>query len=167
MKGNQVKGTGGAVYWIANSLFAVVAFGTVFLPSGPNRPLLNIGVIVAVLAVALISPALYALRKYGKFGSQVSMLRPTILVRQNIYAVIRHPHYLGVMILTVGLLAITQHIVTLAAGLCAIGLLFAQIVKEEDYCREQFGEDYERYAATVPRFNVFAGMMRRMRKATT
>jgi protein-S-isoprenylcysteine O-methyltransferase Ste14 len=167
MKGNQVKGTGGVVYWIANLFFAVVVFGVVYLPAGTNRPMLTIGVIVAVLSVTLISLALYALRKYGKFGSDVSMFRPTILVRQNIYSVIRHPHYLGTMIMTVGLMAVSQHIVTLTAGLCATGLLLAQIGIEEEYCRAQFGEDYEKYTDTVPRFNVFAGMMRRMRKATT
>ena len=148
------------------SLFAVFYLGGLYLPGGTNRPLFKFGVILSVLSVAIIALAIYSFRKFGKSETRFNFNRSTVLVRQNIYAVVRHPHYLGLMVLSIGFMALSQHVVVLAAGLTFNIFILVQVSKEEEYCRERFGDAYERYAATVPSFNIFAGLWRRMHRAT-
>jgi len=74
------------------------------------------------------------------------------LVRQGIYARIRHPRYVGSLIAILGacFLAGTRLMWTVAALWCLLTLVV--IALEERELRARFGSAYEEYCRRVPRF---------------
>lgn len=74
------------------------------------------------------------------------------LVTNGVYSYIRHPQYLGIFLATSGFLL--QWITIPTAIMFPILLLmYYKLAKsEESEMREQFGDEYNRYTASVPMF---------------
>lgn len=164
MTHNRTDVVEGVVFWLAMSLFLVLSMGEYYLTRGGGRTLFVIGISLIVFPAAISSPALYALKKFGKQEVKKGVRAPTALVRQNVYALVRHPQYLGLMMMTIGFMAIYQHVISTACGFFSILFFYFQIEKEEEYCLNVFAEEYRRYALAVPKFNIIAGIWRFLQK---
>jgi protein-S-isoprenylcysteine O-methyltransferase Ste14 len=69
------------------------------------------------------------------------------------YAYTRNPLYLGSALMAAGFaLAGGSWILALACGALFAGIYWPVIRREEEYLRREFGEDYDRYAQSVPLF---------------
>ena len=79
------------------------------------------------------------------------------------YARVRHPQYGGFILIMVGFLMQWPTIVTLAMFPVLVAMYVRLARREEREVREEFGEEYERYAARVPAF--FPRLRRASRKA--
>ena len=167
MNGNQVKRVEGPIFWIAMALLVALSMGNYYLARGGDRTLFCVGIWLTVLPVAIASPGIYALRKYGKAGIGKDVAEPIHLVRENVYALVRHPQYLGLMIMAAGFMAIYQHPITTAIGFFSMLFFYFQTEREEEYCLDVFGEDFRLYSTDVPKFNIIAGIWRRMHQPTT
>jgi protein-S-isoprenylcysteine O-methyltransferase Ste14 len=124
----------------------------------------KIGVAFIIPAVVLWIVPVMALRKYGNISQFGSFLATTELVDSGIYRLIRHPQYLGFMLLSVGMAFYFQLYSTIALSLLTIVFLSFGIKEEEKMLTDQFGEEYNSYKKSVPSLNVFIGLIRMLRK---
>ena len=84
-----------------------------------------------------------------------------VLIDGGIYAVVRHPMYLGwVLALFVATIFLYQHWLFVIIGILGIASVYL-ISREEEYRNiEKFGDEYKRYMETVPRMNIIVGIIR-------
>lgn len=74
------------------------------------------------------------------------------LVTTGIYAYVRHPQYLGFLVLTLGINFLWTTFSTLILW-PILALLYYRLAKEEEKSiEEKFGEEYQKYKNTVPMF---------------
>jgi len=75
-----------------------------------------------------------------------------VLARSGPYDYVRHPQYVGFVLVLLGLLVQWPTLLTLAMFPVLL-LMYARLAKQEEReVRAQFGEEYDRYAANVPAF---------------
>ncbi|MCZ7393817.1 MAG: isoprenylcysteine carboxylmethyltransferase family protein [Candidatus Methanoperedens sp.] len=74
------------------------------------------------------------------------------LVTDGIYRYVRHPQYLGLIVITVGLLVQWPTVITLAMWPVLVLMYYRLAKKEEKEAGEAFGERYEEYKLNTPMF---------------
>ena len=74
------------------------------------------------------------------------------LVTTGVYAYIRHPQYIGMWLITVGLLIQWPTLITLIMWPILMFAYYKLSMSEEKGLKEKFGEEFERYKASVPAF---------------
>jgi protein-S-isoprenylcysteine O-methyltransferase Ste14 len=74
------------------------------------------------------------------------------LLTEGAYAVIRHPRYVEVVLLSAGYAFFANYLASYIAVLLAIPALYVVVLLEERELRDRFGAAYEEYARRVPRF---------------
>jgi protein-S-isoprenylcysteine O-methyltransferase Ste14 len=112
----------------------------------------------AALGVIAIGIAVYLHTAFWGFalmgGGTPAPIAPTkILVVKGLHRFVRNPMYLGVALVIGGQawLFHSLHILIYMACMLTVAHLFV-VVYEEPTLRRQFGEEYDRYRATVPRW---------------
>ncbi len=75
---------------------------------------------------------------------------PEVLVTSGIYSRIRHPGYLGLILIYFGLAVIFGTVWMLIPAALFATLTGMTALKEERLLKQHFGEKYEEYAAKVP-----------------
>jgi protein-S-isoprenylcysteine O-methyltransferase Ste14 len=79
-------------------------------------------------------------------------LRPTQLIQTGPYAWMRHPMYVAESCFWVGIIVLFGSPVVAAVFICVAGVVVRWIIcGEEKALKEQFGEEYCTYCASVPR----------------
>lgn len=121
-------------------------------------------VVLFVLVLVLWPWSMLALRKYGRISASGSFLATTRLVDRGIYGVVRHPQYLGIVLLNITLLLLNQNWITASISLVSSLLLIFGIGEEEVILKKQFGEAYNSYCQRVPAFNIVKGFMLKLKK---
>ncbi len=86
-----------------------------------------------------------------------------VLVTSGLYSFVRHPEYLGHIILITGLMIISLHWLPLMLGSIMIIFLIFAILDEDRIMREAFREKYSDYANKVPMINIFAGIINKLK----
>lgn len=133
----------GIVPWLIRGDSTPAATGTEF----------GAAVVVIALGVAVyLYTAFWSFAAIG--GGTPAPIAPTkILVVQGLHRFVRNPMYIGVG-LVVGGQAWLFHSLPLAAYLAFVIVAFHLFVLfyEEPTLRKQFGEEYDRYRASVPRW---------------
>ena len=81
----------------------------------------------------------------------------------GIYAVIRHPLYLGWLLMYLAIIFWSQHWLMIIAGV--IGMICVYLIsRQEDHkLVEKFGNDYKHYMKKVPGMNLLDGVIRLIR----
>ena len=79
-------------------------------------------------------------------------IRTKTLAKDGPYAVIRHPQYVGFVLVMFGFLLQWPTLITLAMFPILVFVYWRLSLSEERQVRTRFGEEYERYASDVPRF---------------
>ena len=95
-----------------------------------------------------------ALRSVPPVGAQLRPYVPTqVLAFENVYTRSRNPLYLGFGILVVGLAVFMGSDGTIMALVpSALVVHYGIVLREERYLEREFGDEYRRYKATVPRY---------------
>jgi protein-S-isoprenylcysteine O-methyltransferase Ste14 len=117
-----------------------------------------------ILAIVLIFPPFLLLSRHGGVAPGTPYYDTTQVVERGPYAVIRHPQYLGYILLVLGFVLLSQHLLTVLLGLVAIGTLAVHTALEERQCERRFGDAYRVYMRRVPRFNLPLGIFRLIRR---
>lgn len=122
----------------------------------------------AALALLAASLPLFTLPfvhlgRYGESAPGDAYMQTTRVADRGIYGVVRHPQYLGYMLLAVGFALLSPHPLVLGAAAVAVAAFVAQAALEERALLDRFGPAYAAYRARVPRFNVLAGLWRKGR----
>jgi len=85
-------------------------------------------------------------------------------IQSGLYAYVRHPEFLGHMLIIISLISMAQHPISIAIGSVLILLLCIEIMEEEKRNIEKFGEVYKDYMRRVPRINLLAGIIKSIRE---
>jgi protein-S-isoprenylcysteine O-methyltransferase Ste14 len=136
-----------------------------FLPRGANAYLRAAGLLALALAMVFVFPPFYLLWKHGRREDSENYMETGAVVDRGPYAIVRHPQYLGYMLLSSGFALLSQHRLVSGLSIMALSSLYLQALAEEEYCLAQLGEPYEHYLHRVPRFNMVRGIMRVLRRA--
>jgi protein-S-isoprenylcysteine O-methyltransferase Ste14 len=145
--------------WIASAVMISLIIVTQFLPRGDEPCLRVTGVFVLLLAAVFIFGPFYLLMKHGGRDGQTYM-QARIVVDRGLYAITRHPQYLGYILFACGFALLSQHWVAVLLAALGTTLFYVQAVREERYCLARFGEPYEQYLQRVPRFDFVLGIVR-------
>jgi protein-S-isoprenylcysteine O-methyltransferase Ste14 len=157
--------------WISKTPYFRILFGgqivggiivTQYLPRGNGPVLRGAGVCLLLLAGVFIFWPFYLLAKHGGQDGDAHM-QASYIVDRGLYAVTRHPQYLGYIFLACGFALLSQHWVALLLATVGSTFFWLQAVREERYCLARFGKPYERYRRRVPRFNAILGLVRSLR----
>ncbi|MCE4608541.1 MAG: isoprenylcysteine carboxylmethyltransferase family protein [Caldisphaeraceae archaeon] len=89
--------------------------------------------------------------------------RPQSLIKENVYSIIRHPEYLGHIMILTGFTLMSKDIVTLALSVFLIASLYYAATAEERELVKIYGEDYLNYSKRVPRMNLILGLLRKLK----
>ena len=146
--------------WIASVDMISLIIITQYLERGENPYLRGTGVVLLLLAGIFIFTPFYLLSKYGSVKEGQSYIRSSIAVDRGLYAITRHPQYLGYIFLGCGFALLSQHWVAVLLVVIGITFFILQAIHEEKYCLAQFGESYDYYLQRVPRFNIILGLIR-------
>ena len=86
-----------------------------------------------------------------RFSGLVAIQPGHTLVTDGIYSVIRHPSYLGLLIVSLGWVLAFRSVVGLVFVVLTIPPVLARIKSEEHLLHEQFGADYDAYRSRTSR----------------
>ena len=86
------------------------------------------------------------------------------LVESGMYAFVRHPEFLGHILIISALVIISQHRISLIVGAILIVLLCLAMIEEEKRNIEKFGNAYRDYMKKVPRINLIAGIIKQINR---
>lgn len=91
--------------------------------------------------------------------------KANVLADSGIYAVVRHPLYLGwILSIFVAAIFLHQHWLFVIIGFSGIASVYLISREEDRFNIEKFGKNYKRYMEKVPRMNLLLGVMRRLRR---
>ena len=121
-------------------------------------------VVWAIGMVLVIAPIImFPLR--GGVPTGKAFVHTTRLVDSGIYAVVRHPQYLGgILSIFVATPLLYPHWLFAVLGVPAVVILYSSAKEEERSLVEQFGNDYRSYMKRVPRMNIILGITRLWRQ---
>jgi protein-S-isoprenylcysteine O-methyltransferase Ste14 len=121
-------------------------------------------------------PELYFLRYVGwiLLGSGATLIVLSIftlrsggtqvLINTGIYAVIRHPLYLGAILMYFSMMFFFPHWIIAIISVVGMACTYWVIILGEQRNIEKFGDAYRGYMAFVPRINLLAGAIRLVRR---
>ncbi len=113
-----------------------------------------------VLSLVFGFAPIFILRRRGGVAKGRSYVETTRLVDTSLYAIVRHPQYLGGILFNLALMLLAQHWLIFGIGLASIGLIYLKILAADQDGIEKFGDEYRRYMQRVPRANFLLGLLR-------
>ena len=128
--------------------------------------LLYIGWAVWVPSLVLGWMPILVFRRRAGVQKGEGYIHTTVLVDSGIYAVVRHPQYLSMILLSLALILISQHWLVAVIGVAAMVSVYLAMREEDGRLVGKFGDDYKRYMGVVPRANIVLGLVRLARRGT-
>jgi protein-S-isoprenylcysteine O-methyltransferase Ste14 len=108
------------------------------------------GVALCVVGVVILIASLVSFGKSFRVGIDVD--KPGRLVTTGIFAVSRNPIYVGFFVLLVGQLLVFPNWVPLLYLVAATALFHRQVLREEGFMRQHYGQEYAEYCSHVRRY---------------
>ena len=129
--------------------------------------LIIIGWINLILGLIFIFLAMGFLRFTGRVEKGRDFTHTTTLVTDGIFAIVRHPLYLGWLLLYPAVIFLSQNWLVIIIG-CLGSICMVQIARLDDESLiEKFGDPYINYLESVPRLNFFEGILKLLKKLLT
>lgn len=150
----------GAILFASIFLFAqyILAFFILKLPG--FAWLQWIGWFVWVLSLVFGVAPIFILRHKGGVSQGKSYVNTTQLVDVSLYAIVRHPQYLGGILFNLSLMLLAQHWLVILLGVVSAVLIWLDIQAADQDGIEKFGDEYRQYMQRVPQVNFLSGIMR-------
>jgi len=112
--------------------------------------LVIVGYIILGIGALFFILSVFTLRKKGT----------SHVVDSGIYGIVRHPMYLGAMVMFFSHIFFGQNWIVVISTVIAIMCCYFIIKSGDQRNIEKFGEDYKIYMQKVPGMNFFAGIVR-------
>jgi len=156
---------GGFLYYVAGALLVLAYSLLWFLDTPAGVQLLRYfgGGILVVGLILIILPR-FAFRSKGKPEKGKDWTETTIIVDTGIYAVVRHPLYLGWLLMYVALILLSQYWLTAIIGIPGMTCVYLISRQEDQRLIKKFGDDYKDYMQKVPRMNLLVEIIRLVRR---
>jgi NAD-dependent dihydropyrimidine dehydrogenase PreA subunit len=139
-------------------------YGALVGPYLDLKILFYIGWMVLVVGLLLFFPSFLYFKKRGEPARGRGLMCTTVLVDSGTYAIVRHPQFLGVALLTCASILISQHWLTVIIGVPIIVLMSMWVQMAEKELISKFGVNYKRYMQRVPKMNLLLGIIRLLRR---
>jgi len=150
--------------WLASISLLLLILATQLLPQGHNEVLKFVGITLLVCAAAMIFTPLFLQSKMRKVTKEQEIDFSGDVLQHNLYAILRHPQYLGYIMMALGFTCLSQNWVVVCLASLATVFFYFQIVREEEYCLQKFGDEYLHYCRKVPRLNFFKGISIKLKR---
>ncbi len=156
---------GGSLYYIAGGLLVLAYLLVWFLDNPAGVQLLRyVGWPIVVVGIVLVSLPRFVFRSKGKLEKKKDWTQTSVLVDSGTYSIVRHPLYLGWLLMYVANIFWSQHWLTMIIGIIGIVCVYLISIQEDQRLIEKFGDDYKRYMQSVPRMNLLLGVIRLRRR---
>jgi protein-S-isoprenylcysteine O-methyltransferase Ste14 len=109
-----------------------------------------LGVALCLFGVLILLLSLVSFGKSFRVGIDVD--QPGELVTTGIFAVSRNPIYVGFFLFLVGQLLVFPNWVPLAYLVGAAWLFHRQVLREEEFMRQRYGQEFAEYCSHVRRY---------------
>jgi len=136
----------------------LIIFFVLFYNSAHLEVLLYLGWGILIIGIVFLFVASRSRRKVR--ASREKGENKGALVETGMYAFVRHPEFLGHMLIFVALVLIAQYWVSILVGVTLVVLLYLAMLDEERGNVEKFGAAYTDYMPRVPRINLITGIIR-------
>lgn len=128
-------------------------------------PSFILGWIVWAIGMVLVMAPIVMFPRRGGVPKGKSFVYTTRLVDTSIYAVVRHPQYLGgILAIFVATPLLYPHWLFVVLGIPGVVILYWSTKSEEQRLIERFGDDYRSYIRRVPRMNLIMGIIMLLRR---
>ena len=151
------------MYAAALLTLATVASSS-FLRQPGYTTLRVIGACCGLAAIILMFFPIASLKKHGDVPPGGSYMQTARVVDRGLFALIRHPQYLGYVLFCVTFALLSQHWLVAGLGILAVASFYRHAIDEERLMVAEFGEAYREYMRRVPRFNILLGALRSLRR---
>jgi len=146
-------------------LIGGIIYGVLFGPLLGLQALFYVGWIVLVLGFLFVLPSLIYFSKRGKPAEGRGLMYTTVLVESGTYGIVRHPQFLGVVLMVCASILVSQHWLFALIGVPLIVSIFTKWIHDsEEHLIAKFGDDYKRYMQKVPRINFVLGVIRLLQR---
>ena len=115
---------------------------------------------VWLVAITLLIISTLTLRSGGQVPEGRSYVETEALVATGVYGLVRHPQYLGWMLMYVAMILFKPNWILAILGIAGVACVYRFTVQGEALLMDKFGDSYRRYMQVVPRFNLVAGGIR-------
>lgn len=140
----------------------ILAFFVYKLPG--LRTLQWLGWAIWLLSLIFGIAPIFILRHRGGVAKGKSYIATTRLVDTSLYAIVRHPQYLGGILFNLALMLLAQHWLVILLGFVSAILIWLDIQAADDDGLKKFGEEYQNYMNRVPQINIPLGFIRLLKK---
>jgi protein-S-isoprenylcysteine O-methyltransferase Ste14 len=123
-----------------------------------------VGWVIGAIGLVLIFWPMFVLRRKGKPEEGKDWTQTSVLVDRGIYAVVRHPLYLGWSLMYVAVMAVGQHCLAVVFGFLGMACVYLISRQEDVDLVARFGSAYQEYMQSVPAMNLLAGILRLLRR---
>ena len=132
--------------------FTFGGFPIIYLPSdwpiSHVYPILRVtGLTSITIGLAVIFIGMFRLGILRSLGLKTGVLKET-----NFYRVTRNPQVLGCFLYVVGFIILWPSWYALGWGLSLMAVIHVMVFTEEEHLHHTFGQDYEQYCKSVPRY---------------
>jgi len=118
------------------------------------------GWVIWALSLVFGIVPIFILRKRGGVAKGKSYVETTLLVDTSLYAIVRHPQYLGGILFNLALMLLAQHWLVILLGVVSMLLIYLDIQAADQDGIGKFGDAYRRYMQRVPQINFLLGIYR-------
>jgi protein-S-isoprenylcysteine O-methyltransferase Ste14/NAD-dependent dihydropyrimidine dehydrogenase PreA subunit len=147
-------------------LIGSIIYGVWFGPLLGLQAFFYVGWIVLVLGFNFVLSSLIFFSKRGKPIEGRGIMATTMLVESGTYGIVRHPQFLGMLLIICASILVSQHWLFALIGVFLIlCFVFSKWIQtSEEHLIAKFGDDYRRYMERVPRLNPIVGLIRLLRE---
>jgi protein-S-isoprenylcysteine O-methyltransferase Ste14 len=86
------------------------------------------------------------------------------LIERGIFGIVRHPMYVGAMLLFLSWIGFAPHWIIALISIVNIVIVYAYMLQGERFNLAKFGDAYARYMERVPRLDLLTGSIRALRR---
>ena len=133
-----------AILTIIAEIISIFAITPVF-----PKPVVLLGAVTGIVAVVLFATTVITMKKSWRVGIPEEK---TAIVTNGIYRISRNPAFLGFDLLYLSMALMFFNIPLLLCSVWAAVMLHLQILQEEKWLDQMFGEEYRNYSRKVMRY---------------
>ena len=122
-----------------------------------------LALILGLFAALIIYWSLFILLKHGRVPKGAGYMQTTAVVDRGPYTIVRHPQYLGYILIDLTFMLSNPIWPAYLLGVVAIVCYYLYARQEDERLQASFGPDYQDYMQRVPGFNAPAGLLRLLR----
>ncbi len=148
-------------YYIAG-IMLIFAWLLLWFVDNPStfKILQYVGWLILAIGIILIFLPLFILPRKGEAPKGKDITHTTIIVDSGIYAIVRHPLYLGWSLMYVAIIFWNQHWLIIITGIIGIICVYLISKQEDKQLIKRFGNNYKDYIIKVPGMNLLYGIIK-------